>query len=136
MVVDDEPLVRQSFERMLKYAGHSVVAVDNGEAALALLAERKFDAVMTDFSMPGMQGDQLVARIRQMLPHQPIIMATAFAKQYKVFGQPGSNVDVLLLKPFSFQELKDAISHVLIAGQPGRPEATTPSLGQHDYKKK
>ena len=136
MVVDDEPLVRQSIERMLKFAGHNVVAVDNGEAALALLAERKFDVVMTDFSMPGMQGDQLVARIRQMLPHQPIILATAFAEEFKVFGQPGSSVDALLLKPFSLQELKDAISRVLSPAQSVMPGAISPSAGQHDYKKK
>jgi CheY-like chemotaxis protein len=105
-------MVRRAIRKLLKYAGHEVEDVDNGEAALALLAQRKFDIVMTDFSMPGMQGDELITRIRLLLPTQPIIMATTFAEEHKVFGQPSGRINALLLKPFSFKELNEAIEHV------------------------
>jgi len=82
--------------------------------------------------MPGMHGDQLVAHIRRLLPTQPIIMATAFAVEYEVSRQPGGNMDALLLKPFTFKELLDAIADVLTRRQldelgvalsdPGRPQ--------------
>jgi CheY-like chemotaxis protein len=113
LVVDDEPMVRRAIRQMLKHIGHEVEDVESGEAALALLAQRKFDIVMTDFSMPGMQGDELIARIRQSLPLQPIIVATAFAEEYKVFGQPSGRTNALLLKPFSLKDLNEAIEHVL-----------------------
>ena len=102
---------------LLEHDGHEVTSADSGEAALAQLAQRKFDLVITDFSMPGMHGDQLVARIRQLMPNQPIIMATGFVEEYKVFGQASGGVDALLLKPFSLKELREAIEQVLHDGR-------------------
>lgn len=137
MVVDDEQLVRDSIKMLLEYAGHEVTPVESGEAALEQLAQKKFDIVITDFSMPFMPGDQLVARIREMLPFQRIIMATAFAEEYKVFGQPSSHVDALLLKPFSFQQLKDAVENVLTSQDfPHGPDVPPPSDEQSRYKHK
>ena len=118
LVVDDEPAIRESYKLLLQHVGHAVEMADGGAAALALLAQRKFDVVITDFSMPGMQGDELVARIRQRLPAQRIIMATAFAHEFRVFGQTDGHVDALLLKPFSFKDLCEAIQQVLIQEPP------------------
>jgi CheY-like chemotaxis protein len=121
LVVDDEVSVRRSMKMLLEHDGHEVCAVDSGEAALeqiAQLAQRKFDLVITDFSMPGMYGDELVTRIRKINPDQPIIMCTAFVEDYKVFGGASGHVDALLLKPFSFMELREAIEQVLNDGDP------------------
>ena len=63
-----------------------------------------------------MQGDELVARIRQLIPDLPIIMATAFVQEYKTFGEASGYADALLLKPFSFDELRGAIEQVLDKG--------------------
>jgi CheY-like chemotaxis protein len=117
LVVDDEAAMRQCIKLLLEHDGHEVTSADSGEAALAQLAQRKFDLVITDFSMPGMHGDQLVARIRQLMPNQPIIMATGFVEEYKVFGQASGGVDALLLKPFSLKELREAIEQVLHDGR-------------------
>jgi CheY-like chemotaxis protein len=113
LVVDDEPLIRHSMKMLLEHDGHKVCAVESGEAALELLAQRRFDLIITDFSMPGMYGDQLVACIRASLPDQPIIMATAFVEEYKIFGDVSAFPDALLLKPFSLKELREAIEQVL-----------------------
>ena len=113
MVVDDEPTVRNAIKRLLEHAGYIVDTADGGEPALELLAKKAFDLVVTDFSMPGMHGDQLVAKIRQTNPNQRIIMATAFVEEYKVFGQATAPVDALLLKPFSLQELHEAIARAM-----------------------
>jgi CheY-like chemotaxis protein len=113
LVVDDEAIIGESIKMMLGHEGHKVSHVDNGEAALAELAQRKFDLVITDFLMPGMQGDALVASIRQLAPAQPIILVTAFINEFKVFGQSASRPDVVLLKPFSLTELCDAIDRVV-----------------------
>jgi CheY-like chemotaxis protein len=114
LVVDDEALVGETIKLLLGHEGHKVSHVESGEAALAELAQRKFDVVITDFLMPGMQGDELVASIRQLAPAQPIIMVTAFLKEFKVFGQSAGKPDAVLLKPFSLTDLCDAIDRVLV----------------------
>jgi DNA-binding response OmpR family regulator len=113
LVVDDEALVGETIKLLLDHEKHKVCHVESGEAALAELEQRKFDLVITDFLMPGMQGDELVANIRQLAPAQPIIMVTAFIKEFKVFGQSNGKPDAILLKPFSLTELRDAIDRVL-----------------------
>jgi CheY-like chemotaxis protein len=119
LVVDDEPMFRQSMKMLLEHDGHKVFAVDSGEAALEKLAKRKFDLIITDFSMPGMHGDQLVCRIRKIKATQPIILVTAFVEEYRVFGEASGRVDALLLKPFSVKELHEAIEQALNAGNTG-----------------
>jgi CheY-like chemotaxis protein len=113
LVVDDEAIIRQSIRMLLEHDGHQVWMVESGDEALKLLAQRTFDLIITDFPMPGMHGDQLVAHIRQLAPTQPIIMATAYVEEYRIFGQASARVDALLLKPFSLNELRDAIERVL-----------------------
>jgi CheY-like chemotaxis protein len=130
LVADDEPIVRRSIKMLLEHDGHAVFAADSGEMALAQLAQRRYDLVITDFSMPGMHGDQLAARIREIRPEQPIIMATAFVEEYEVFGRGFGLVDAMLLKPFSLIELREAIERVLTPAQPGQdlitPDAHEP----------
>jgi len=118
LVVDDEEMVRRRMKMLLEHDGHEVCLADSGEAALEILAQRKFELVITDFSMPGMHGDQLVVRIRQLIPNQPIIMASAFVEEYKIFGEASGQVDALLLKPFGMKELRAAIEQVLIQAPP------------------
>jgi CheY-like chemotaxis protein len=120
LVADDEPIVRRSIKMLLEHDGHAVFTADSGETALAQLAQRQYDLVITDFSMPGMHGDQLAARIRKLRPEQPIIMATAFVEEYEVFGGGFGPVDAMLLKPFSLIELREAIERVLTPAQPGQ----------------
>ena len=121
LVVDDEAMVRRSMKLLLEHEGHEVCLADSGEAALEQLAQCKFDLIITDFSMPGMHGDQLVARIRQLIPNQPIIMCTAFVEEHKVFGDTSGRVDALLHKPFSIKELREAVKQVLTHEQPVLP---------------
>jgi CheY-like chemotaxis protein len=113
LVVDDDQAVREALKDLLEYSGHTVRAVESGQEALALLAWYKFDVVITDFRMPKMRGDQLVANIRQHLPNQRIIMVTAYIEDYAVLGKPSTSVDALLFKPFSFNELNQIIERVL-----------------------
>jgi CheY-like chemotaxis protein len=113
LVVDDDAAMRQSIKLLLEHDGHKVFPVDSSKAALVELAERRFDLVITDFLMPGIQGDELVAHIRKLIPTQPILMVTAFLNEYEKYGQASGGIHALLLKPFSRQELQDAIEQVL-----------------------
>ena len=64
LVVDDDPVVGKSFDRVLSGRGYAVVTASNGEEALNKIATEKYDAVFTDIKMPGMDGLEVLRRIK------------------------------------------------------------------------
>lgn len=115
LVVDDEPSVRRGIKLLLKHDGHEVSEAESGEAALAQFAGGKFDLVITDFLMPGMRGEELVTRIRQLAPKQPIIMASGFVEESQ--AGPAGQADAFLQKPFSLESLRKAVDQVVHRGE-------------------
>jgi CheY-like chemotaxis protein len=113
LVVDDEPAVGDAIKMMLKFDGHEVQTASGSKEALSLLEQGKFDLIITDYSMPGMKGDELAAVIKQRLPHQPIIMISAYAEMLKSSGNPLTGVDFILSKPFFMADLREAVARVL-----------------------
>lgn len=113
LVVDDEPAVCDAIKMMLKFDGHEVQTANGSKAALSLLEQGKFDLIIMDYSMPGMKGDELAAVIKERLPHQPIIMITAYAEMLKSSSDPLPGVDFIISKPFSLADLREAIAGVL-----------------------
>jgi len=75
LVVDDEVAIRRLLERALRERGHDVVAVSDGHIALeaVLTAETPYDLVITNNCMPGMEGQELIARLRAARPGLPIV---------------------------------------------------------------
>jgi CheY-like chemotaxis protein len=113
LVVDDEPTVCKAIQMMLTHYGHVVQTAEGGETALALFDKNQFDLVITDYLMPDMKGDVLVKLIKQRRPAQRILMATAFAEDFLIHGQPSGGVDHVVAKPFSLGELRAAIAKVM-----------------------
>ena len=113
LVVDDEPAVGDAIKMMLQFDGHVVQTANGSKAALSLLEQGKFDLIITDYSMPGMKGDELAAVIKQRLPHQPIIMISAYAEMLKSSGDPLTGVDFIISKPFLLEDLREAVARVL-----------------------
>jgi CheY-like chemotaxis protein len=113
LVVDDEPTVARAIKMLLEHDGHTVETADSGEAALAIIEHGKFDLIITDYSMQGMKGVELAALIKQRHPDQPIIMATAFAADFNNSGKPSAGVNLVISKPFSQKELREAVATVL-----------------------
>jgi len=118
LVVDDEPSVCKAMQMMLKHFGHEVQTAESGEAALTLLESAQFDLIITDYLMPDMKGDKLVALIKQRRPAQRIILATAYAEDFIAYGKPTGGVDHVLEKPFSLAKLQEAIARVLPGKNP------------------
>ena len=112
LVVDDEPMVCEAVKMLLEFDGHRVVTAVNGNEALALFDHGGFDVVITDYTMPGMKGDELALALKARLPAQPVIMLTAHAEMIKTVAVPLKGVDQLVSKPFQFQDLREAIQRV------------------------
>lgn len=114
LAVDDDPLVLMNTVMMLEDMGHTVCEAGSGAKALAFLAEREIDLIVTDQAMPQMTGSQLADSVRERWPHIPIILATGYSEL-----PPGARADLLRLsKPFGERQLEDIIKRAM-AGNRG-----------------
>jgi two-component system, OmpR family, response regulator MprA len=105
LVVDDEPAVRGSLRRALGLEGYEISTADDGEDALAALAEYDFEAVILDIAMPGIDGIEVCRRVRRSGDRTPILMLTARdAVDDRVAGLD-AGADDYLSKPFALREL-------------------------------
>jgi CheY-like chemotaxis protein len=115
LVVDDEPLVRNAFTRVLERAGHRVVRAEHGRAALELLRCEVVDLVITDVTMPVMNGVEFAAVLADSYPslreRLVVVCGGAVTPDASAFlNSPGLRV---LSKPISPSELTDVVSSML-----------------------
>ncbi len=108
--MDDDQSVRQSISLLLGIDNHTVMTAADGAEALNLLKSDQFDLVITDFDMPGINGDELALIIKRQSPTQPILMITACLEKRPDLD---SGVDAVLEKPFPFADLRGAITALL-----------------------
>lgn len=114
LLVDDDPLVRDFIRKVLQFDGHSLEMATNGEEALAVFQKSSFDLVVTDYDMPGMNGGQLAAAIKAILPLQPILMISFQGEQLRSQSIPSAAADAIISKPFRIGELRQSISKLLV----------------------
>ena len=81
LVVDDDPVVGQSFNRVLSGKGYAVITAENGEEALAKLESEQYDVVFTDLRMPGMTGLEVAERVKARQPWTPVVIVTGYGSQ-------------------------------------------------------
>src|SRR5215471_16751345 len=112
LVVDDEPCVCDAVKLMLDFDGHEVETAGDANTALALYKKGKFDIVITDWKMHGMNGDELANAIKEIDPKQPVVMITAHAEILQASKTPLKSVDAVVPKPFLLEDLRKAIAKV------------------------
>ncbi len=109
LIVDDEPMVRQSIALMLSEIGCVAESACHATEALAKLKAQPFDLVVTDFIMRGLNGRQLAWIIKSLYPRLPIILLTGSFP-----SGPIEEIDYVLPKPCSMQQLWTAIGEVFV----------------------
>jgi PAS domain S-box-containing protein len=110
LVVDDDALIAMSTVDMLEDLGHKAIEANSGERALDILQDdQPIDLLVTDYSMPRMNGAQLARAARELRPELPILLATGYAEL-----PSGSDVDLpRIAKPYHQDQLAAAIDKVL-----------------------
>ena len=68
LVVDDDPVIGKSFDRVLSGKGYAVITAADGEEALRKLSSETYDVVFTDIRMPGMSGLEVAERVKASQP--------------------------------------------------------------------
>ncbi len=110
LVVDDERSMRDFLKILLVKEGYMVETAPNGNRALELIGEHDFNLVITDISMDGMNGLELLSAIKEQMPSLPVVMITAFASpDDAVFAMKNGAFDYVS-KPFNVEEIKSVIS--------------------------
>ena len=110
LVVEDEPLVREVISVYLSTDNHEVTTAVNGAEGLEKYRAGTFDIVLTDRAMPQMNGDQLAEAIKKIDPKMPIILLTGFGDIMLGSGEKPTGVDMILSKPFTMSQLREAIA--------------------------
>ncbi len=97
LIVDDEKSIRDSLAQVLKYEGYAVREARDGKEAIALAMEEQLDAVLLDIKMPGMDGIEVLKRIKEIDSDMPVIMISAH-------GTVATAVETFKLGAFDFVE--------------------------------
>ncbi len=112
LIADDDPVIREVLQDFLRarYACH---AVDSGEAALQLLRETHFDLIISDITMPGMSGLELVPQALRLVPDAVIIMISGAQTVDHAIAAMRAGAFDYLTKPFDLAQVEAAVSRAL-----------------------
>jgi PAS domain S-box-containing protein len=115
LIVDDEAAIRTTLSRILERAGMVTLEAANGHGALTLLTETALgiDIAVVDLAMPGMNGLELLAAIRQRYPKLPVLLMSGNPGQVTDDSLPLDQYTDFIPKPYRSQDLLEKISHLL-----------------------
>ena len=113
LIVEDEPAIREGLTDVLVYHGYAVVAAADGSDGLAKALSGKFDLLLLDIMLPGIDGYEICERVRAEDREQPIIMLTARSSDDDIIQGLKLGADDYVSKPFSIQQLVLRIEAVL-----------------------
>lgn len=109
LVVDDEPLERQTLTEILRLEGYYVAAVANGEAALDYLRTHNVDLLILDLRMPGMSGMDVIKVLSRTFPDVEVILLTAHGSMETAIEALRHRIHDYLLKPSSPTQILEAV---------------------------
>jgi DNA-binding NtrC family response regulator len=114
LVVDDEASIRFSLQETLTRDGHQVIAVESGQAALALATTQSFDLALIDLKLGDMAGIDLLAALRQQMPGIIVIMLTGYASVETAAEALRRGAHDYLFKPCKTADLRNSIRRGLL----------------------
>jgi len=110
LVVDDNNDLRIVVSTMLSRLGYEVSSADSGENGLGIFLRNKFDIVLSDYEMPGMDGVAFACSIKKSSPRTRVVIMTGAGKE-TVFSRKSTAVDEVISKPFTLAEIDETIQN-------------------------
>ncbi len=129
LVVDDDPIVGRTLQRVLESAGYDVSVANDGNTAVATLLERPFDVVLSDIQMPGMTGVELLSIVRAHELDVPVILMTGAPTVETAMEAVSLGATHYLQKPTPMDVLLRAIDKALRRRLSARPRRESSSPG-------
>ena len=122
LIIDDEPGVLRILRKILESAGHSVTEAPDGEVALRTFEGKPADLVITDIFMPAMDGIEFLVTIRKTFPDAKVLAMSGggLLSRDQALGDASLlGADQILRKPFSREEVLEAVDRILASETPG-----------------
>ena len=113
LIVDDEKGMRDFLSIMLKKEGYAVFAAESAEKAAEPIQRGEFDLIISDISMPGHSGLEVLKQAKMTSPDAPVIMITAYASTESAVEALKLGAYDYIIKPFDVDELKIVIKNAL-----------------------
>jgi CheY-like chemotaxis protein len=113
LVVDDDPAVRKSIDRVLTGKGYAVITAETGEEAMRKLNEEKYDLVYTDIRMPGMSGLDVAEQVKARKPWTPVVIITGYGTDAAQARAKAAGVSGFVHKPLSPAMIEDSARDAL-----------------------
>ncbi|MDH4217771.1 MAG: sigma-54 dependent transcriptional regulator [Candidatus Aminicenantes bacterium] len=113
LIVDDEKVIRDSCSQILKKEGYKVKVASEGNGGLSSFKEEVFHVVILDLKLPGMDGMEVLARIKEESPETPVIIITGFASIESAVEAIKKGAFEYLTKPFTPEELRVSIKKAI-----------------------
>ena len=109
LVVDDEPIVGKSLQRLLSKAGYDVEAFTDSRVAVEALEKKRFDFIITDLMMDGFNGIQILEIAKEKYPDTKVIIITGFAEELTAEDALDRGAFAFFPKPFRIEDIKQVI---------------------------
>ena len=113
VVIDDDPLVRQKLDKILREMGHEVVCCAKGAEGMGRVQEAQPAVVLLDVYLPGEDGLEVLKEIREKSPGTSVIMISAFGEAGVVVKAMKQGASDFLTKPLDLEEVRAAVENVL-----------------------
>jgi two-component system response regulator PilR (NtrC family) len=108
LVVDDDDVIRDTLCELLS-GEYACQTADTAEQALTKLQAQPFDVVLTDISMPGLTGMELLSRVRRLYPDTPVIIISGLADEEQAQSLIELGAFDYLLKPFRLEVVENSV---------------------------
>ncbi len=120
LLAEDDNSLRSVVARALKMFGYGVYAAKDGVEAMELFKQHQGEiiCVLSDLTMPRMDGWETISAIRQISPGTPIILSSGYNEGRAMAGGHGEQPQAFLSKPYDFEELKETLDRVLQSEKP------------------
>jgi DNA-binding NtrC family response regulator len=113
LIVEDEETLRESIKRIFTKEGYTVDAVDSAEKGLALVEKGLYDVIISDIILPGMDGIEMLTRVREQVPDQLFIVVTAYASLDTSVKALRAGAYDYIMKPIIHEEIKQIVRNAL-----------------------
>ena len=113
LVVDDEPTQRAILAEVLRDEGYQVVTAPDGETALQRVRDGGVDLILTDVRMPGISGEELLAKVREERPHLPVLLITAHDTVEQAVSAMQAGAFSYIAKPINLDGLLAQVQRAL-----------------------
>ncbi len=113
LVAEDDAAVSAFVTRALRHAGHEVMPVPDGSAALGALAGESFDLLLTDIVMPELDGIALALKVSKDYPKMKILLMTGYASERQRAHNLEALIHRVIAKPFTLEEICVAVNEEL-----------------------